>query len=135
MSPAKTVIAETCLHAAENGTMDFPQIVMTLIDAGFESYCVDYRRGTATYYMPDGESVELPTPAVRGPVAKAYDANAIQAAIREAQTNAPGYTYLGFCAKVRAAGCASYTVSFLGRRAVYYGRTAESHVENFPPQT
>jgi uncharacterized protein YbcV (DUF1398 family) len=132
MDPNKTAIAEACLHAAESGTMDFPQIVMTLVDAGFESYGVDFRRGTAIYYTPDGDSIELPAPAVRGPVAKAFNADAIQAAIREAQTNAPGYTYLGFGAKVRAAGCASYTVSFLGRRAVYYGRSAESHVEPFP---
>ncbi len=132
MDTTKIAIAEACLHAAESGAMDFPQIVMTLVDAGFESYCVDYRRGTATYYMPDGESAELPAPAVRGPVAMKFDADAIQAAIREAQTNAPGYTYLGFCEKVRAAGCASYTVSFLGRRAVYSGRSAAAHVEHFP---
>lgn len=132
MNADKTTIAEACLQGAENGTMDFPQIVMTLVDAGFESYCVDYRRGTATYYMPDGASVELPAPAVRGPVAIKFDADVIQAAILEAQTNAPGYTYLGFCEKVRAAGCAHYTVSFLGRRAVYSGRSAEAHVEHFP---
>ena len=52
--------------------------------------------------------------------------------MREAQANAPGYTYLGFCSKVRAAGCAGYLVSFLGKRVVYYGRTAETHVELFP---
>lgn len=132
MDTTKIAIAEVCMHGAESGSMDFPQIVMTLIDAGFESYCVDYRRSTATYYMSDGESVELPAPALRGPVAKTFDADAIQAAIREAQTNAPGYSYLGFCEKVRAAGCASYTVSFLGRRAVYSGRSAEAHVEHFP---
>jgi uncharacterized protein YbcV (DUF1398 family) len=134
MNPDKTAIAEACLHAAENGTMDFPQIVMTLADAGFESYTIDFRRGTAIYYTSHGESIELPAVAVQGAVAKSFDSETIQAAIREAQTKAPGYTYLGFCAKVRAAGCASYTVSFLGRRAVYYGRSAESHVEMFPAQ-
>jgi uncharacterized protein YbcV (DUF1398 family) len=132
MNPDKTAIAQACLHAAESGTMDFPQIVATLLDAGFESYFVDFRRGTTIYYMPDGESVELQAPAVLGPVAKAFDTGAVQAAIREAQTNAPGYTYLGFCGKVRAAGCSGYTVSFLGRRAVYYSRSAEAHVEMFP---
>ncbi len=132
MDATKIAIAEACVNAAESGAKDFPQIVMMLADAGFESYCVDYRRGTATYYVPDGESVELAVPTVRGPIAKTFDADAIQAAIREAQTKAPGYTYLGFCEKVRAAGCASYTVSFLGQRAVYSGRSAETHVEYFP---
>jgi hypothetical protein len=31
-----------------------------------------------------------------------------------------------------AAGCAGYIVSFTGRRAVYFGRNAEIHVECFP---
>jgi uncharacterized protein YbcV (DUF1398 family) len=132
MNPDKIAIAEACLHGAESGTMEFPQIVATLVDAGFESYTIDFRRGTATYYTPDDESMELAAPAIHGPVTREFNAATIQAAIREAQTNAPGYTYLGFCAKVRAAGCSGYTVSFLGRRAVYYGRSAEAHVEMFP---
>lgn len=39
--------AEECLRGAENNTMTFPQIVGKLMDAGFESYCVDYRRAKA----------------------------------------------------------------------------------------
>lgn len=46
--------------------------------------------------------------------------------------NVPGYSYKGFRKKVMAAGCVGYTVSFIGKRAVYYGRTAETHVEHFP---
>ena len=34
--------------------------------------------------------------------------------------------------KVMAAGCAGYMVSFLGKRVLYFGRTAETHVEHFP---
>lgn len=34
--------------------------------------------------------------------------------------------------KLMAAGCAGYLVSFLGRRVVYFGRTAEIHIEEFP---
>ena len=33
---------------------------------------------------------------------------------------------------MKAAGCAGYIVSFLGRRVLYIGRTAETHVELFP---
>ncbi len=50
----------------------------------------------------------------------------------EAQAKAAGYSYAGFCATVAAAGCAGYLVSFPGRRVVYFGRTAETHVEHFP---
>ena len=58
----------------------------------------------------------------------------MQAAIREAQQQVPGYTYKGFCEKAVLAGCAGYVVSFSGRRALYVGRTAETHVEHFPNQ-
>ncbi|EME70083.1 hypothetical protein H261_09764 [Paramagnetospirillum caucaseum] len=127
-------IAQTCLNGAEDGTMTFPQIVAMLMSEGFEGYAVDYRRSCATYYRPDGDSVVLPMLRDGTPVAAAFDAVAIQAAIREAQQMAAGYTYAGFCRKVRAAGCAGYMVSFSGRRALYFGRTAEIHAELFPDQ-
>ena len=34
--------------------------------------------------------------------------------------------------RAKRAGCAGYLVSFPGRRAVYFGRTGETHVELFP---
>ena len=61
-----------------------------------------------------------------------FNAEEVEQAVREAQSNVPGYSYAGFCAKVKAAGCAGYMVSFLGKRVVYFGRTAETHVEHFP---
>lgn len=124
--------AKACLDGAEHDTMTFPAIVGALMQAGFESYEVDYRRGTATYFLPDGDSVVLPMAHVPGPVAARLDTAAVQAAIREAQQLVPGYTYAGFSRKVTAAGCAGYIVSFSGRRALYFGRTAETHVEHFP---
>jgi uncharacterized protein YbcV (DUF1398 family) len=98
--------AEKCLRGAEGHTMTFPQIVGTLMQAGFESYCVDYRRAKAIYYRPDGDSVELGTDRLDAPVAEAFDTPAIQAAIREAQQLVQGYTYKSFCRKVMEAGCA-----------------------------
>jgi uncharacterized protein YbcV (DUF1398 family) len=125
-------VAEKCLRGAEENQMNFPQIVGTLMKEGFESYMIDYRRMKATYYMPDGDSVELSAHKLDTPVAEKFDAPAIQAAIKEAQQLVKGYTYAGFCSKVAAAGCAGYIVSFSGRRVVYFGRTAELHVEYFP---
>jgi uncharacterized protein YbcV (DUF1398 family) len=112
--------------------MTFPQIVEALMQSGFEAYVVDFRRAKATYFLPDGDSIELDAHRPETPVAEAFDAPALQVAIREAQALAPGYTYLGFCRKAAAAGCALYLVSFTGRRALYIGRTAETHVERFP---
>ena len=132
MDDRLTKIAERCLHGAEDNSMTFPQIVGALMQAGFESYAIDFRRASATYSLPDGDSVVLPTHRPETPVAAEFDPLAVQAAIKEAQQLVPGYTYFGFCQKVIASGCAGYIVSFTGRRVLYYGRTAETHVEHFP---
>jgi uncharacterized protein YbcV (DUF1398 family) len=129
---AWTEVAQRCLDGAYANTMSFPAIVKALMEAGFEGYDVDYRRGTATYLRPDGQSVALALPGAHGAVEPAFRAEGVEAAVREAQRGGAGYTYAGFCAAVMAAGCAGYMVSFLGRRVVYFGRTAETHVEHFP---
>lgn len=125
-------MAKACLTAAEADSMAFPQIVGALIAAGFEGYSVDFRSGIATYYAEDDGLTTLPIHAVTTPIAPRFDAAAMQAAIREAQANGPDYTYAGFCEKAAAAGCASYLVSFTGRRALYIGRDGGTHVEHFP---
>jgi uncharacterized protein YbcV (DUF1398 family) len=132
MDDHQRTIARACLDAAEDNRMTFPQIVGTLMETGFEGYAVDFRRATATYYLPDGGSLELSAHRVDAPVAPAFDAALLQAAIRQAQRQVPGYTYKGFCKKAVSAGCAAYVVSFSGRRVLYVGRTAETHVERFP---
>ena len=125
--------ASACLVDAESGRRTFPEIVRALMEAGFEAYAIDFRRGAATYYRVDGSALDLPAHRPDVPVAPTFDASGLRAAIREAQTLAPGYTYAGFRRRAAAAGCAGYLVSFLGRRVVYVGRTGETHVEHFPP--
>ncbi|MEI9947989.1 MAG: DUF1398 family protein [Pseudomonadota bacterium] len=132
MDTKHQAIARECLEAADNGVMTFPQIVRTLMEAGFDGYLVDLRLDQATYYLANGEGLELPMQRSAVAVAVDFDTGAVQAAIREAQALVPGYTYRGFCDKVKGAGCAGYLVSFPGRRVLYFGRSAENHVEHFP---
>jgi uncharacterized protein YbcV (DUF1398 family) len=132
MDAQRITIAERCLGAAYDKSMAFPEIVGTLIDAGFEGYVVDYRRGTTTYFLPDGDSVELENRASDGSVAARFDAASVANQVKWAQANPPDYSYAAFCNNVKAFGCAGYVVSFLGRRVLYFGRTAETHVEHFP---
>jgi uncharacterized protein YbcV (DUF1398 family) len=132
MNAERISIARDCLLAAHDGSRGFPSIVGALIAAGFEGYEVDYRRNCQTFYMPDGDSVTLDLPASEGTVAATFDAAGVEALVRWAQRNAPDYSYPAFCEKVKASGCAGYLVSFLGRRVLYFGRTAETHVEHFP---
>jgi uncharacterized protein YbcV (DUF1398 family) len=124
--------ASFCLNGAQQNTLTFPEIVQSLQRQGFEGYTIDFRCSLATYYTPDGRSVSLATHVVKTHVAAALDAVALQAAIREAQQLVAGYTYLGFCEKAAAAGCAAYFVSFSGKRALYIGRDAGAHEERFP---
>jgi uncharacterized protein YbcV (DUF1398 family) len=132
MDASIIAIIQDCHLASEEDRLDFPQILAALHRAGVEGYLVDYRRSTKTYYLPDGENLELPSPVFEITISAHFDATTVEHAVREAQTKAAGYTYKGFCAKVMQAGCAGYIVSILGRRVVYFGRTAEIHIEHFP---
>lgn len=132
MDAERISIAQTCLNAAHDGSLSFPEIVGKLIAAGFEGYTVDYRRNSQTYYLPDGDSVAMDMPPSAGSVATVFDATEIERLVHWAQANPADYSYVAFCEKTKAAGCAGYLVSFPGRRVVYFGRTAEIHVERFP---
>ncbi len=132
MDTRKQAIARHCLEGAESGSMTFPQIVGALMEADFDGYLVDLRLGRATYYLPDGEGLALPAHRSAVAVAAEFNVDTVKTAIREAQALVPGYTYKGFCDRVKRAGCAGYLVSFSGRRVLYVGRTAETHVEHFP---
>lgn len=130
MNPDAEAVAQACSQAAENGSLNFPQILGKLSEAGIEGYLVDYRRAVKTYYLPDGESHEVADRHTHGAAAAAFDAAKVAAAVGQSQRGE--HTYKEFCEKVIAAGCAGYIVSILGRRVVYFGRTAETHVEHFP---
>jgi uncharacterized protein YbcV (DUF1398 family) len=132
MDAERIAVAKSCLDATHDGRLSFPQVIGKLLDAGFEGYSVDYRRNSQTYYLPDGDNIELDMPHSVGSVAAAFDSAGVETLVRWAQANDPDYSYAAFAEKVKSAGCAGYLVSFLGRRVVYYGRTAETHVELFP---
>lgn len=132
MDAQRISLAQRCLDAAYDRTMSFPEIIGTLVQAGFEGYATDYRSNTTTYFLPDGDSALLQNRACPGEVAAVFDGAGVAAQIRWAQSDAPDYAYAAFCENVKALGCAGYIVSFLGRRVLYYGRTAETHVEHFP---
>lgn len=132
MNEQQRKTAQFCKSGAEDNTMTFPEIVGQLMQAGFERYVVDFCKATITYYLPDGDNFALESPKEEVTIPSEFNTSAIQSAIKEAQLNVPGYSYKGFRKKVMTAGCVGYTVSFIGKRAVYYGRTAETHVEYFP---
>jgi hypothetical protein len=82
--------------------------------------------------LPDCDSLVLQNRASKGPVAPQFNQAGVAAQIKWAQANPPDYSYVAFCRNVKALGCAGYFVSFAGRRVLYFGRTAETHIEHFP---
>jgi uncharacterized protein YbcV (DUF1398 family) len=123
-------IAEECTAASDAERISFGEVVMKLIQAGFERYHADLMRDEKTYYLPDGQSHVVPNAAVEGPSAAPFSAGGVEAAVRAVQSGS--IKYREFCTRVAAAGCVGYIVSIAGRRVVYYGRTGESHIELFP---
>lgn len=132
MTEDQAAVALATMIGAQEDTMSFPETCARLMAAGFERYCIDYARATRICYLPDGDSILHETHKVTAPIGPVFNIAAIRAAIAEAQANGPDYTYRDFSEKAVAAGCAAYLVSFSGRRAVYFGRTGETHVEHFP---
>ena len=132
MDAERISVAKASVQAAHDNGLSFPEIVGKLIDAGFEGYTVDYRRDSQTFYLPDGDSIAVDMRPSAGTVVAVFDATEVEHLVQWAQANTADYSYVAFCEKVKAAGCAGYLVSFLGRRVVYFGRTAETHVEHFP---
>ncbi len=132
MDAQQKAIAQKCLDGAYDNTLSFPAGVKMLLEAGFEGYHVDYRRNTRVHYLPGGETLLLANPHSHGAVGARFNQPEIAAAIKWAQLSPPDYDYNAFNEKVTANGCAGYIVSILGRRVLYYGRTAETHVEHFP---
>lgn len=130
MNPEQKRIAQNCMNASHDGTADFPTILGNLAAAGLEGYLVDYRKGTSTYYLPSGESVEIENQKTAGKCAPGFNAAVVEENVRKSQAGA--HTYKEFCENVKNAGCAGYLVSLIGRRVTYFGRTGETHVEHFP---
>lgn len=132
MDSRQRTVARACLDGSYNGTMSFPEGLQALTEAGFESYQVDYRLNTRTYYLPNGETLVLTLPHDHGAISPRFNQPELAALIKWAQLNPPNYSYVEFNRRVAANGCAGYVVSILGRRVLYFGRTAETHVEHFP---
>lgn len=123
-------VVEACSRGSEEDSLNFGQVLGELAGAGVEGYCADFRRSTKIYYLPDGECIEVPARDPDVAISSTFDAGLVEAAVRQSQAGT--HTYRAFCEKVMAAGCSGYLVSLLGRRVVYFGRTAETHVEHFP---
>jgi uncharacterized protein YbcV (DUF1398 family) len=108
----------------------FGEVIARMINAGVESYSVDYRSHSATYYGTSGEALTLEMEASPHGIDKDFAAERVQEAIRGAQKGA--VMYQEFKRRTMQAGCVGYTVWIAGRHVTYFGRKGETHVERFP---
>lgn len=123
-------VIKDCSRASDEGRESFGAIVMRLMEAGVERYHADLLRSEKTYYLPCGASEVVPNASIPVAPADTFSAAKMQAAVKAVQ--AGEIVYKTFCTWALEAGCVGYIVSLAGRRVVYYGRTADMHVEHFP---
>jgi uncharacterized protein YbcV (DUF1398 family) len=123
-------VVEDCTRISDEERVTFGEVVGRLLAAGVERYHADLLRAEKIYYMPDGSSHRTPNHPLAAAPAIGFSAEGVDAAVRAIQQGR--IKYREFCARIAGAGCVGYIVSLAGRRAVYYGRTGDSHIEPFP---
>jgi uncharacterized protein YbcV (DUF1398 family) len=122
-------IAE-CMKASFADT-PFPVVLHRLADAGVHSYRADLVKLKKTYYDDDTGACDEAMPLVGAPsVAARFDGDTVAAIVKAIQQKQIGYAE--FLRSIMKAGCASYSVFFGSRKAVYVGRDGDVYVEPFP---
>jgi uncharacterized protein YbcV (DUF1398 family) len=116
--------------ATQKGEMTLPQVVGKLLEAGVESYLVDFASGRKTYYLADGGTHTESMILEPNPVAPNFSAADLVAAIRGAQADTVRYPE--FVRRSTAAGTVGYWAFLTGKRVIYFGRKGEQHIEEFP---
>jgi uncharacterized protein YbcV (DUF1398 family) len=119
-----------CMKASFADT-PFPVVVQKLAGAGVHGYRADLLKLRNTYY-DDGtgafdEAMPLPDAPI---IAARFDGDAVAATVKAIQQKQIGYAE--FLRAIMKAGCASYSVFFDGRKAIYVGRNGDAYTEPFP---
>lgn len=130
MNESPRSVIQSTFDASNKGSIHFGEVIGQLMSVQVEAYLVDYRSGRTTYFLPDGDTLDLLFEKPGHGIAEAFDGDAVRAAILGAQQGKvmyPEFKHLS-----QAAGCIGYTVWIAGRHVTYYGRKGETHVERFP---
>ena len=123
-------VIQSNFDASNQGRIHFGQLIGALSAVQVEGYFVDYRADRTTYYLPDGETLDLSFERPARAIAETFDGDALRSAIRGAQQGV--VMYPEFKQLSQRAGCIGYTVWIAGRHVSYFGRKGETHVERFP---
>lgn len=130
MNPTQTQLINEAFQKSNAGQIHFGQVIGMLMAAEVESYRVDFRSGTSTYYSTADQCYALSFNPSNTAVAQQFSKDAIKQAIVSAQQGK--VLYPEFKELALAAGCIGYVVWIAGRHVVYFGRCGEQHIEFFP---
>ena len=130
MNENTRAVIQATFEASNKGDIHFGEVIAQLMGVQVETYHVDYRSGRATYYLPDGATLDIGFEQPQEGIADAFDGDAVRAAILGAQQGR--VMYPEFKRLSQRAGCVGYTVWIAGRHVVYFGRRGETHIERFP---
>jgi uncharacterized protein YbcV (DUF1398 family) len=109
----------------------FPQVVQRLASAGVRSYDADLVKLRKTYYDAGNDTAEERMPLTSSPAIPAgFDKAGVAATVRDIQQGRIGYPE--FLRRIMSAGCSRYSVYIGGRKAIYFGRDGDFHIEDFP---
>jgi uncharacterized protein YbcV (DUF1398 family) len=126
---SKQVIHELAI-ATQQGRLTFPQVVQGLLEAGVESYLVDFAAKQKTHYLTDGTAYTVPMILEPGSIAAEFNSAELVAAIRGAQADTVRYPE--FVKRSTTSGVIGYWAFLTGKRVIYFGRKGEQHIEEFP---
>ncbi len=136
MNSDQIKIAQECAALSAAGAISFGEVIGRLKIAGIERYHADYSRMETTYYAAAGEgggeggSCVVPMEHESAPIAEAFSAALVEAAVRKSQRGE--IKYQQFTRQALAAGCVGYFVLITGQCVQYFGRRGEMHTEWFP---
>ena len=130
MNENTRAVIQATFEASNKGEIHFGEVIAQLMGVQVETYHVDYRSGRATYYLPDGATLDVGFEQPQEGIADAFDGDAVRAAILGAQQGR--VMYPEFKRLSQRAGCVGYTVWIAGRHVVYFGRRGATHIERFP---
>ena len=130
MNPNTKEVIENCAHQSHAGLLTFPEALGRLIEVGIESYFVDYRNKSMTYYLSSNEAFTIPMEMPPVDIPSSFNKDGVVSAIRGAQSDAVRYPE--FLKLTMTAGCIGYIVWIAGKHVGYFGRQGEVHIEHFP---
>lgn len=123
-------VAQECTYLSDKEQITFPEAVRRLYEAGIESYYADLLMENKTFYEGNEAFVVESKDKSSKTIAKIFNGEKVQQAIRQIQTGK--IKYQKFLHEIMDAGVISYSVFIHGKKAIYFGRNGEMHIEEFP---